>query len=87
MKDNHKKTNPIVAGIAGAVVGVAAGATAAFLSDKKNRKMIGKKVDQLVDEGKDKINDIRDDVQDKIDEAKSGLRDKKNEVKKDLKSK
>ena len=42
MAEKDKGVSPVVAGIAGAVIGVAAAAGAVALSDKKNRKKIEK---------------------------------------------
>ena len=49
------KNKGVLGNIAAAVVGVAVGATAMILSDKKNRKAIMKKVDEVVKEGEEKL--------------------------------
>lgn len=49
------KNKGVLGNIAAAVVGAAVGATAMMLSDKKNRKVIMKKVDEVVKEGEEKL--------------------------------
>jgi hypothetical protein len=48
---DKKEVNPVVAGIAGAAIGVAAAGAAVALSDKKNRKKVKNVMDKIVVEG------------------------------------
>ena len=48
---DKKEVNPVVAGIAGAAIGVAAAGAAVALSDQKNRKKVKNVVDKIVVEG------------------------------------
>lgn len=57
-KDGTHSVNPIVAGIAGAVVGGAAVAAAVVMSDKKNQKKVG----DAVDAAKEKISAIAETI-------------------------
>jgi gas vesicle protein len=54
-----KKDNGIGKVIAGVAVGAAAGATAMALSDKKNRKILVEKVNELSDKAQKIINDTK----------------------------
>ncbi len=49
------KNKGVLGNITAAVIGAAVGATAMILSDKKNRKVIMKKVDEVVKEGEEKL--------------------------------
>lgn len=52
---NTKVVNPLVAGIAGAVIGGAAVAASMVMSDKKNRDKVGKVLMDKKSEVKDKV--------------------------------
>jgi len=52
------KKGGILNSIVAAVVGVAAGATAVILSDKKNRQAIQKKVGDVVEEGGERLEEV-----------------------------
>jgi len=78
-----KGTQVVEAGIIGAVVGAAVGAAAVVLSDDKNRKMIGKKFDQLKKDGQKAYSDLKGKVEDvtsqgeqKVVEAKKAIKAK-----------
>lgn len=83
MADNKKGINAVEAGIVGAVVGAAVGATAVVLSDPKNRKKMGKKLDEYKKDGQK----IYSDLKEKVEEMASGAEEKVEEAKKAVKSK
>ncbi len=56
---DKKGINPAAAGMVGAVVGAAVGAAAVVLSDEKNRKKLGAKVDQFKKEGSKTFQDLK----------------------------
>lgn len=50
LKDSNEKTNPVVASVAGAIVGASIGATGALiLRDKKNREKVKEVLNQFKD--------------------------------------
>lgn len=53
MGDSKKGINPAAAGLAGAVIGAAAGAAAVVLSQPENRKRLGKGVKELRNRGEE----------------------------------
>ena len=77
----NKGMNPVEAGIAGAVVGAAVGATAVVLSEEKNRKMIGKKLNEYREQGQKVYSDLKE----KVEELSAQGEAKVEEVKKTLK--
>jgi gas vesicle protein len=80
---NKKGVSAVEAGIVGAVVGAAVGATAVVLSDEKNRKKIGKKLNEYKKDGQK----IYSDLKGKVEEMTSAGEAKVEEAKKTLKSK
>ncbi len=77
------KVSPATAGLVGAAVGAAIGAGAVALSDPKNRKKIGKKFEEIKEQGqqaysdiKDKVDDITSQAGDKVDKAKKAVKSK-----------
>lgn len=80
---NDKGMNPVAAGVVGAVVGAAVGATAVVLSEEKNRKAIGKGINDV----KDKVEEMAGGVSDKAKEVVETGEKKVEEAKKELKSK
>lgn len=77
------KVSPVTAGLVGAAVGAAIGAGAVALSDPKNRKKIGKKFEEIKEQGQQAYSDIKDKVGDMTSQGK----EKVEEAKKTLKSK
>lgn len=77
------KVSPATAGLVGAAVGAVIGAGAVALSDPKNRKKIGKKFEEIKEQGQQAYSDIKD----KVDDMASQTRDKVDEAKKAVKSK
>ncbi len=59
MSDNKKGIAPTAAAIAGTIIGVAAGATAAVLSDKNNRKKVSKKLEEFRVEGQKAYTELK----------------------------
>lgn len=57
-----KSVNPIAAGAAGAVIGVAAGAAAMALSDKNNRKKVEKTMSDMRVWGDKKVKEMKSQV-------------------------
>lgn len=49
--ENKKSINPAAAGVVGAVIGAAAAGAAIALSDKDNRKKVGKAIKEVQTEG------------------------------------
>lgn len=65
--------NPVVAGVAGAVIGAGVAAAAIVLSDEEKRKQLG-----------NSLNEVKDKAEDLIEDAQKGIQDKKEEVEKKL---
>ncbi len=72
--DQNSGVNPIVAGVVGAIVGAAAVgiAGAAVLTNDDSRK----KVEEVIDTAKDKVEDFKENVEEKI----AGAQEKVSEV-------
>ncbi len=64
---NHDKKESGLSALVGAAVGAVVAAGAIFLSDKKNRKKLSKKFNEVVDAGNEKL----DEVSNKFDEVKN----------------
>lgn len=80
---NKKGMNAVEAGAIGAVVGAAVGAAAVVLSEEKNRKMIGRKFEDLKKGGQKIYSDARNKMGDmasagekKVEEAKKAVKAK-----------
>lgn len=76
---NKKGMGPVEAGIIGAAAGLAVGATVVALSSEKNRKKIGKKINELGKSGqkiyadiKEKVGEISNQAEKKIEAVKKG---------------
>lgn len=66
--------NPLAAGAVGAAIGAAIGVAAVELSDEKNRKAVGKKLEELREEGERvyaKIKESSIEARDKVEGAKN----------------
>lgn len=74
---DKKSINPAAAGLVGAAIGAAVGAAAVALSDEKNRKKLGKTVNEI----KGKINEWRNDTEEKVENAKAQLEEAKQDKK------
>lgn len=84
MSDKNKGIDPTAAAIAGTIIGVAAGATAAVLADKNNRQKVGKKLEEFRVQGQKaytelkkrageaniKAQDLRRQLEEKVEEVK-----------------
>lgn len=58
--DNEKKgINPAAAGVVGAVIGAAAAGAAIALSDKENRKKVGKVIKEVKTEGSKRLAQLK----------------------------
>lgn len=84
MTNDKKGINPATVGLAGIVIGAAAGAAAVALSDKDNRKKFQKTVTDLktegskrLDEWKNKAKDLEQDAKKQLASAKSNLKKSK----------
>lgn len=82
MANDHQKggVNPVSVGLAGMIIGAAAGAAAVALSDDRNRKKLQKTATQLKTEGskrlkewKENAEDLKETTEGKLDEAKKKL--------------
>ena len=80
---SKKGMSPAEAGIAGAVIGAAVGATAVALSDKKNRDKVEKEFNVLKKQGQKVYSDIKG----KVEEFSSQGEEKVKDAKQTLKSK
>lgn len=75
MADNNKGTNPLAAGVAGAVIGAAAAAAAIALSDEKNRKKAQEVLENLQKEGDKVLKEITKralEIKDAVSKTPSG---------------
>lgn len=79
---NQNSVSPIVAGLAGAVAGGVAVASAFVMSDKKNQK----KVKDVLTNVKDQAVDYIEDMQKKAQDVKSGVATKIIKMKKAVQS-
>ena len=66
----NKKTNGVMAGVVGAVVG----ASAVVLSDEKNRNKIEKKFNELKKDGEKVYANLSKDSKDEIEKAKKSIK-------------
>lgn len=73
MADNKKGVNPAAVGLAGIVIGAAAGAAAVALSDKENRKKLQKTVKDLKTEGSKRLDEWKATAKDLEEGAKKQL--------------
>lgn len=81
MSDQNKKKpvenkggiNPVVAGVAGAIIGAGAAAAAIVLSDEEKRKQLG-----------NSLNEVKDKAEELVEDAQKGVQDKKEEIEKKL---
>ena len=74
--------SPAAAGVAGAVVGAAVGAAAIALSDKKTRKKVLDKLNELKLQAGDQFGELRDDLQKWVEENANGVMGGSDEKKK-----
>ena len=73
MAEKKGNVSPAAAGVAGALVGAAVGAAAIALSDKKTRKQVLDKLNELKSQAGDQFHDIRGDLQKWIEENAEGM--------------
>ena len=73
MAEKKGSVSPAAAGVAGALVGAAVGAAAIALSDKKTRKQVLDKLNELKTQAGDQFHDIRGDLQKWIEENAEGM--------------
>lgn len=79
--DRHSNdSSTIRAGVIGAAVGVAAGATAIFFSDKKNREKAAKMADGLKTKTENTLSTMKDKADDMSDKTKTTLSNMKAKV-------
>ena len=89
MKDNNQKggVNPVMAAVAGAVVGAGvAVAGAMVLEDKKNREKVKKVFTDVKNQAIDYVEDMQKQIRDKRDGIEEKITDGKNKVQKVTKS-
>ncbi len=73
MADKKGSVNPAAAGVAGALVGAVVGAAAVALSDKKTRKQVLSKLNELKLQAGDQFGDLRADLQKWVEESADGM--------------
>lgn len=71
--DDKKGINPAAAGIVGAAIGAAVAGAAIALSDKENRKKVGKKLTQIRNEGEKKLTELKKVANQVSDQAKTSF--------------
>ena len=84
MADKKGSVSPTAAGVAGALVGAAVGAAAIALSDKKTRKQVLDKLNELKSQAGGQFHDIRGDLQKWIEESADGMMNGNGKEKKSL---
>ncbi len=57
--DDNKGVNPAAAGVVGAVIGAAVAGAAVALSDKENRKKVGKAIEEIREEGTKRFTQLK----------------------------
>ena len=82
-----KGVSPAAVGVAGALVGAAVGAAAIALSDKKTRKQVLDKLNELKNQAGDQFHDIRGDLQKWLEESAEGMMSGNGKAKKALPAK
>lgn len=80
--DNKKSVNPVSVGLAGMVIGAAAGAAAVALSDEKNRNKLQKTVNNLKKEGSKRLDDWKSKAQELESGAKKQIEEANSKFKK-----
>lgn len=68
MADKKSDVGPAVAGVAGALVGAAVGAAAIALSDKKTRKQVLSKLNELKSQAGGQFHELKADLQKWVEE-------------------
>lgn len=81
---NKKGMSPVEAGLVGAAVGLAVGASAVALSEEKNRKKIGKKFNEFKEDGQKAYSDIKGEVDELFSQGKAKVEKAKKTVKSKL---
>ena len=73
MAEKKSGVTPATAGVAGALVGAVVGAAAVAMSDKKTRKQVLEKLNELKSQAGEQFSDIRGDLQSWLEENAEGM--------------